>query len=130
MKKIFIIPVILFFLISLPTFAQSSRSVNAAASKSWPQFWRQFSTAINKKDRAALRRMMSNDFFDGGGGGTASDWIKFMDQSKLWGEHQRSVALGTKPYKLDKGPGRITKNSHLIFEFKGGRWWWWGIMGD
>lgn len=129
MKTARILPIVLLLLVPSVSFAQS-RATNAAATRSWQSFWRQFSAAINKKDRAALRRMMPSDFFSGGGGQTASEWIKFMDRQNLWREHQMSVALGTKSYKMDRNPGRVTKNDHLIFEYKGGRWWWWGIMGD
>lgn len=74
--------------------------------------------------------MMADDFYDGGGGGTAADYIKEMDEVNKWREHQKSVASGTKPYKLHKGsPARITKDNYLVFEFKNGRWWWWGIAG-
>jgi hypothetical protein len=128
MKTARILSVALLLLIPSVGIPQS-RTATGAANRSWQSFWRQFSTAVNKKDRAALRRMMSSDFYSGGGEATAAEWIRYMDEHKLWRQHQQSVALGTKPYKMEGNPGRVTRNDHLIFEFKGGRWRWWGIMG-
>jgi hypothetical protein len=58
----------LLLVVASASFAQTAPAVNAAANRSWPSFWREFSAAINKKDVAALRKLMPDDFFDGGRG--------------------------------------------------------------
>jgi hypothetical protein len=58
------------------TFSQPSGTTNTAANRSWQSFWRQITVAVNKKDHAALKKMMPNDFFDGGGGLTPSEWLR------------------------------------------------------
>jgi hypothetical protein len=37
---------------------------------------------MNKKDHAALLRMMPSDFFDGGDGLTPNEWLKFIDENE------------------------------------------------
>jgi hypothetical protein len=124
MKTQRILAMVFLLLAASATFSQTSRATNADAARSWTSFWRQFTAAVNKKDRVALKKMMADDFYEVGGGMTASDWLKDIN----WREHQKSAAAGTKPYKLHKGlPARITKDNYLIFEFKNERWWWWGI---
>jgi hypothetical protein len=131
MKKARILFIMLFLLTSSMAFAQMANSTNAIANKSWQTYWRQFSVAVNKKDRVALKRLMSSEKdFDGIEPKTRDAWIRFVDESKLWGELQRSVGLGTVPYYEGKRPGRITKNRNLIFQFIGGRWRFVGVMGD
>jgi hypothetical protein len=44
--------------------------------------WHQFTLAINKKDQAALLRMMPSNFCDGGGGLTPKQWLKFIDENE------------------------------------------------
>jgi hypothetical protein len=53
---------------ALAGFSQTPAAPIATAERTWASFWRQFTLAINKKDHAALLRMMPSDFFDGGGG--------------------------------------------------------------
>lgn len=104
----------------------------SAPSTNWQTFWRQFSAAVNKKDRVALKGLMSseNDFFSGGGGENRDQWIQMIDQRKAWRDLQRSVASGTRPLKDEKGPSRITKDRTLIFRLIGGKWRFVGVMGD
>jgi len=45
------------------TFAQRSRS-HWAAANAWQSFHTAFRVAVNKRDRAAMLRMMPDDFFD------------------------------------------------------------------
>lgn len=98
----------------------------------WQTFWRQFSAAVNRKDRIALKALMSSerDFFSGGGGENRDQWIQMMATAKGWRYLQRSVASGTVPLKDEKGPSRITKDKTLIFTMIGGSWRFVGVMGD
>jgi hypothetical protein len=65
-----------FVCIANATFAQTTSAKIATGERSWPTFWRQFTLAINKKDHAALLRVMPNDFSDGGGGLTPKEWLR------------------------------------------------------
>jgi hypothetical protein len=113
---------------------QASRPATGAANKSWQSFWTQFSRAMNKKDLVALRSMMSDNFTDNGGGATASDWVKGLNDAAIWRDHKASVASGTRPFKYEGRPTRITKDEdyhQLIFVFgKDGHWRWAAMMGD
>ena len=62
MKTQRILAMVFLLLAASATLAQPSRATNEAANRSWQSFWRQITTAINKKDRVALRRMMANNF--------------------------------------------------------------------
>src|SRR5215217_6879577 len=72
----------------------------SAAEKSWRPFWFQFSAAVRAKNKAAVKRLMSSerDFFSGGGGETRDQWLKMLDDNKLWGLVQKSVAKGVMPH--------------------------------
>src|SRR5882672_4204527 len=76
-----ILAMLLLLLAASAAFGQTSRSANADANRSWPSFWRQVTAAVNKKDRAALIRMMPDNFDDGGGGLSGREWLKFMDEN-------------------------------------------------
>jgi hypothetical protein len=132
MKKTRTLSLMLFLLIPSLAFAQTSRSVNATANKSWQTFWRQFSAAVNKKDRAALKGLMvsEKDFDTGGAGGTRDDAIQELDRLHGWRDLQKSIASGTEPSRFGKGQSRITKDQRLLFDFIGGRWRFRGYMGD
>jgi hypothetical protein len=128
MKKRLIVSLMLFLIVLPAALAQTSSSINAQANKAWPAFWRQFTTAIRRKDRAALKRLMApeREFFSGGGGETRDEWITMTGWKKL----QTVLVIGTKPYNEGRTPGRITKDNGLIFEFVRGRWRFTGIQGD
>ena len=101
----------------------------------WPEFWARFSQAVAARDRTALKGMMATPFESGGGSeDTPDEWIAAMDSYGFWDETQQSVASGTKGcpphFPNPKSSCRITKNDHLIFEYKGGTWRWSMIMGD
>ncbi len=70
MKKTRILSLLLCLLIPSLAFTQNSRIRNAAADRSWQQFYTTFRSAMNNRDRTALRRLMSSEaaFFSGGGG--------------------------------------------------------------
>ncbi len=137
MKTAWILSLVLLLLAPYATFAQTSLATNKAANRSWPSFWRQLSAAINKKDRAALRKMMPDDFFDGGGGSTPSEWLQFIDQNERkgsWKDLQKSIARGTVVNKNwpSKGiPTRVTRDNGYYFEFrKDKKWYFAGVVGD
>jgi hypothetical protein len=132
MKKTRTVLLVLFLFVPALTFAQTSRTSNTAANKSWQKFYTSFRAAINKRDRTALKGMLSSPFDSGGGGDySPNKWIKFIDDEKLWSQLQKSVASGTKPYSYKERPSRITNDRYLIFEFDAdGRWRWVTVMGD
>jgi hypothetical protein len=119
------------------TLPQSSSTRMAVADRSWPAFWRQFTAAINKKDHAALLKVMPTDFSDGGGGLSAKEWLKFIDENERsgsWRDLRKSVAGGARTHKdwSKKGvPTKVTRDTHYYFEFrKDGKWYFAGVVGD
>jgi hypothetical protein len=110
------------------TYSQVSR----AADKSWNSFWKQFSAAVNRKNRAALKGLMASekDFSSGGGSENRNEWLNLLEKRNWWSLLQKSVRLGTKPYEDGSKPSRVTKDNHLVFVFIGGRWRFVGPMGD
>lgn len=137
MKTPFVLSVVLLLLVAFGTLAQTSAATTAAANRSWPSFWRQFSAAMNKKDRAALRKMMPKDFSDGGGGLTPDEWLQFIDENERkgsWRDLQKSVARGAVIHRKwsSKGiPTRVTRDNRYYFEFlKDKKWYFAGVVGD
>ena len=128
---------LLLFLVAVATLSQTSAARVTTAERSWPGFWRQFTTAINKKDHAALLRVMPTDFFDGGGGSTPKEWLKFIDENERngsWRDLRRSMARGVKIHRAwsAKGvPTKVTRDNGYYFEFrKDGKWYFAGVVGD
>lgn len=118
-------------------FSQTSAKRIALAERSWPTFWRQFTAAVNKKDHAALLKVMPSDFFDGGGGSTAAQWLQFMDENERngsWRDLRKSVAGGARIKRSwsNKGtPTKVTRDNGYYFEFrKDGKWYFAGVVGD
>lgn len=112
-------------------------TADAAANRSWPGFWRQFTSAVNKKDHEGLIKVMPADFFDGGGGMTPVEWLRFMDENVRngsWKDLQRSVARGTVVNKQWSRKGvltRFTRDNGYYFEFrKDKKWYFAGVVGD
>src|SRR5437773_10553631 len=125
----------LLLLLASMSFAQTS-ATNRAASRSWPAFWRGFSAAIQKKDVAALTKIMPDDFFDGGGGLTAKEWLQFINENEKkgsWRDIQKSVARGTVTSKKSNSknvPTRVTRDNAYYFEFrKDKKWYFAGVVG-
>lgn len=131
MRKISLLS-FLFLIALLLNPAHAFAQTNAAAGKSWNSFWTQFSQAVNKRSKPAVKRLMASeeDFSSGGGSEDRNEWLALADQYKWWGILQKSVRAGTKTYKYGGRPSRVTKNNHLIFAFIGGRWRFVGPMGD
>jgi len=117
--------------------AQSSSPRIALAERSWPTFWRQFTTAINKKDHASLLRLMPENFSDDSGGLNGKEWLQYIDENERkgsWRDLQKSVARGARTNKewSNKGvPTKVTRDNHYYFEFrKDGKWYFAGVVGD
>ena len=137
MKTHRLLAMVFLLLASSATLAQPSRATNAVANRSWQSFWRQITTAINKKDRVALRKMMPNNFSDDSGGLTGSEWLKFMDENERkgsWRDLQKSFAQGTvinRNWNSKGIPTRVTKDNRYYFEFrKDKKWYFAGVVGD
>jgi hypothetical protein len=136
-KTSHLLAALLLLCITSVTLSQTPAAGNATGERSWPTFWRQFTMAINKKDRAALLRMMPNDFSDGGGGLTPKEWLQFIDENERkgsWRDLQRSVARGARLNRAwsSKGvPTKVTRDNGYYFEFrKDGKWYFAGVVGD
>ena len=117
--------------------AQTSANKTAAANRAWASFWRDFTAAVNKKDRVAVRKMMADNFADDSGGLNANEWLKFIDENERkgsWRDLQKSFARGTMVNKEwpSKGvPTRITKDKFYYFQFrKDNKWYFAGVVGD
>jgi hypothetical protein len=127
----------LMLLVALAALSQTPAARFTTAERTWVSFWRQFTLAIDKKDHAALLRMMPSDFFDGGGGLTPKQWLKFIDENEAngsWRDLRKSVAGGAKTNRTwtAKGvPTKVTRDSAYYFEFrKDGKWYFAGVVGD
>lgn len=137
MKTQRIFAMVFLLLVASASFGQTARATNNVANRSWQSFWRQVTAAINKKDHAAVRKMMPNNFDDGGGGLTASEWLRFIDQNERkgsWRDIQKSFAQGTvinRNWKSKGIPTRVTKDNRYYFEFrKDKKWYFAGVVGD
>ena len=115
----------------------AQNKTDSAANRAWASFWRQFTAAANKKDRAAVRKMMAGNFADESGGLNATEWLRFIDENERqgsWRDLQKSFARGTIVNKEwpNKGvPTRITRDKFYYFEFrKDGKWYFAGVVGD
>ncbi len=136
-KKSYSLAVLFLLCIPYATLSQSTATRIAAAERSWPTFWRQFTVAINKKDHAALLRVMPTDFFDGGGGLSAKEWLQYIDENERngsWRDLRRSMARGVRINRdwSSKGvPTKVTRDNGYYFEFrKDGKWYFAGVVGD
>ena len=137
MKTQRMLVMVLLLLAASAAFGQTSRATNAEANRSWPSFWRQITAAINKKDSAALLKMMPDNFNDGTGEGPPKEWLKFINENERtgsWRDIQKSFAKGTMVNRIwpSKGvPTRVTKDKGYYFEFrKDKRWYFAGVVGD
>jgi hypothetical protein len=117
----------------LPQRRSMSRSVQPSAdeaTRAWPSFWRVIVSAINTKNRAALKSMMPREFFDGLEIVTPDEWFKFVDSRRLWRDLQKSFRGGTVTYRDQAVPTRLTRDRTVYFEFRNGQWYFAGVMGD
>jgi hypothetical protein len=118
-----------------------------AAERAWKPFFTTFRSAVKKRDRVALRKMMSADFFSSGGNDSGPEAaFKFWDDSHVrgWKAFNKVLNQGTVPMAAwwDSGRKRkyisrvcppaanLRKNIegvaidwYAIFEFRDGRWY-------
>ncbi len=135
-SRIYILVLLLFLFIPSFAVAQKSRSVNVEANKSWTKFFAEFSTAVKKRDRPALKAMIS-DSFDWTAerlGVTPDGVVKILDEEKVWKILQKSLAVRRFiPTKYDSRPARQTKTDYptcfFVFEADG-KWRWQAVLGD
>jgi hypothetical protein len=95
----------------------------------WLRFLAAFCTAVNKRDRVALRGMIASPFHsqDPGEISSPDEVIRWLDRSKFWQELQREAAPGARfTFWFDMGRGRPTrcsKDGIFCFELgSDGRW--------
>lgn len=122
---------------SFVALSQTPAPRSAEAERSWPTFWRQLTAAINKKDHAALLRLMPTDFSDGGGGLSAKEWLHFIDENERngsWRDLRKSVARGARvshAWSSKDVLTKVTRDNRYYFEFrKDGKWYFSGVVGD
>lgn len=115
----------------------AQNKTDSAANRAWASFYRQFTAAVNKKDRVALKKMMADNFADDSGGLNASEWLRFIDENERkgsWRDLQKSFARGTivnKEWPSKGVPTRITRDKFYYFQFrKDGKWYFAGVVGD
>jgi hypothetical protein len=115
----------------------AQKKTDSSADRAWAGFWRQFTAAVNKKDRVALKTMMATNFADDSGGLNATEWLRFIDENERkgsWRDLQKSFARGTivnKEWPSKGVPTRITRDKFYYFEFrKDGKWYFAGVVGD
>lgn len=114
----------------------ASRAINTAPTKTdengFQAFFKEFCSAVRKRDRAALELLMSPTFeFTGGYGAYVKPSVVFDSFNDIvgWKDLEKSVATGTKPYK-DSSPQTVTRvtNSNdnmVLFELgSDGKWRW------
>jgi hypothetical protein len=133
-RYLLLAPALFFFVVG--GLAQSS-SKTKDANAAWPSFWRQFTAAVNKKDRPAMRKMMAENFADDSGGLNATQWLAFIDENARkgsWRDLQKSFGRGTMVNNQwpSKGvPTRITRDKFYYFEFRPDKKWYFaGVVGD
>lgn len=95
----------------------------------WNEFWNDFKTAINKKDKEKLKYMMTEKIDGGGAVETAEERLAAIEESDMWSSMQKTVAEGTKIDKCDK-PCRVSKDGYLVFTYERADWKWSGLGGE
>lgn len=131
------------------TVARQHASSNAAAEKDWPSFLASLRAAVQKRDRAALSKMMKPDFIfdccdnmDENNNGETRDeafrrWDKFPKVG--WAALNRLLAQGVVPASATWTSNNGRSKPNLIappsanskkyrgpvadFEWRNGRWW-------
>lgn len=135
MKKRCIITLIFLLLIPSVAFAQTSRSRSGAATanRSWAGFITAFRAAVQKRDRAALSRMIAIPFVTQVDGelDSAAKVFKWLDQDNGWNELQKEVRPGAKFTDLG-GPthNRCAKNGVFCFSFGPDGLWRLSMQGE
>lgn len=123
LSRISFLFLLVFLFVPYVSFAQS------AANKSWPSFWQQFSSAVNRKSKVALKNLMApeKDFSSGGGIEDRNGWLRLVERERWWGKLQKAVRSGTS--LRNDGRTRATNEGDLWFRFIRGRWFFIGPGG-
>lgn len=118
---------------------------NDAAQRAWNKFFPVFRSAVLRRDRAVLRKMMASDFFSSGGNDAGPEAaFQFWDEptARRWKAFERALRRGTVPmadwwdegskrtYLSRVGPpsANVRRNMrngldwYAVFEFRNGRW--------
>jgi hypothetical protein len=147
MKRVLITALLLVLL--APQAASAQRA--GAADRAWRPFISAFRSAVRKRDRAALRKMMAADFYYHSSGGdengdadTRDEAFEYWAEPRLgaWQALEKVLAAGTARNTAMREPGNrrpsrvappaandrraIETNSfdwYAVFEFRGGRWY-------
>ena len=129
----------------------SAAPKNSAADRTWKPFIDSFRSAVKRRDREALRRMMSRDFYflssggdDNGDRDTRDETFEYWDGARVgaWESLEKVLAQGTVPNKTlrepgNRRPGRVAPPAadsrsarergevewYAVFEFRRGRWY-------
>lgn len=108
---------------------QISPAERPLAYTQWLTFLAAFRTAVNKRDRMALRGMIAIPFETQSDGvfNSADSVIRWLNQGQMWSELQREIAPGSKfTFLLDMGQGKPTRcatDGIFCFELdRDGRW--------
>lgn len=117
---------------SLTSSNPSGQGSQTSASKTWPTFWTEFTSAVKAKNRTALKGLMASEseFFPGSGNTGRDDWLDMLRDSNMWKDVQKSISKGVMNYNENGKIGRTTRDRNLIFQFIHNRWRFVGIMGD
>lgn len=106
-----------------------NNGVTIAQTERWEKFWKEFKTAIDKKDKEKLTYLMTENIDGGGDVETRAQRIAAIEKSNMWSSLQKTVAEGTKADKCDK-PCRVSKDGYLVFTYDTASWRWSGLGGE
>ena len=120
---------------------QTSQEIKSNKAKTkeekWEDFFRKFKEAFAAKDKAQIVALTSQVFFDGGGGATITEWLDstaFVN-SQNFNHYKKILNNGVKNFKnpdtgdIYKATGK-SEYLDLYFEYKGGKWFFGGVVGD
>ena len=113
---------------------QAPAANNNAAAK-WPVFWKNFTGAINTRDKISIAKLSSPEFYDGGGS-TIDQWLdaEVFTNEKNLAHFKATLGRPVKTFKgFDGSPYKATgknKPGDLFFEYKKGQWLFGGMVGD
>jgi len=100
----------------------------------WNSFWKDFTEAINSKNKSRIIELTAKDFYDGGGG-TVDYWMDsdVYSNEKRFNFYKALLKKGAKNFKgeglLYKATGKNDAGD-LFFEYKNEQWLFGGIVAD